>query len=98
MADSTYDVLVLGGGINGRCALFHLLERGIDRVGLVERFDLDPRRRGSTYSKGNRQKVALVAALASDVRIRLREDYHAFPIRPGPNTHYAMKRRDFRFP
>ncbi len=40
----------------------------------------------------------LNAALASDVRIRLREDYHAFPIRPGPNTHYAMKRRDFRFP
>ena len=39
---------------------------------------------------------ALNAALASDVRHRLREDYNAFPIRPGPNTHYARERRDFR--
>jgi hypothetical protein len=34
-------------------------------------------------------------ALASNVRLRLREDYNAFPIRPGPNTHYTMQRRDF---
>jgi hypothetical protein len=39
---------------------------------------------------------ALNDALASDVRHRLREDYNAFPVRPGPNTHYAMRRRDFR--
>ena len=32
---------------------------------LVDRFELDPRRRARTYSKGNRQKVALVAALSS---------------------------------
>lgn len=32
---------------------------------LVERFDLDPTRRIRDYSKGNRQKVALVAALAA---------------------------------
>jgi ABC-2 type transport system ATP-binding protein len=32
---------------------------------LLERFDLDPRKKSRTYSKGNRQKVALVAALAS---------------------------------
>jgi ABC-2 type transport system ATP-binding protein len=32
---------------------------------LVERFELDPTKRARTYSKGNRQKVALVAALAS---------------------------------
>lgn len=40
---------------------------GIDKVRrneMIERFDLDPRKRGRTYSKGNRQKVALVAALA----------------------------------
>lgn len=36
---------------------------------LLERFDLDPTRRGRTYSKGNRQKVALVAALAADVEL-----------------------------
>ncbi len=36
---------------------------------LIERFDLDPRKKGRTYSKGNRQKVALVSALASDVEL-----------------------------
>jgi ABC-2 type transport system ATP-binding protein len=34
---------------------------------LIERFELDPRKKGRTYSKGNRQKVALVAALCGDV-------------------------------
>ena len=33
---------------------------------LVDRFELDPTKKSRTYSKGNRQKVALVAALASD--------------------------------
>jgi ABC-2 type transport system ATP-binding protein len=36
---------------------------------LLERFELDPRKKGRTYSKGNRQKVALVAALASDAEL-----------------------------
>ncbi|QKV75007.1 ABC transporter ATP-binding protein [Amycolatopsis sp. Hca4] len=48
------------------------LRGGLDparRAELVERFDLDPRKKGRTYSKGNRQKVALVAALASDVEL-----------------------------
>src|SRR5262244_2706622 len=36
---------------------------------LLERFDLDPRKKGRTYSKGNKQKVGLVAALASDVEL-----------------------------
>jgi ABC-2 type transport system ATP-binding protein len=34
---------------------------------LLDRFDLDPTKKGRAYSKGNRQKVALVAALAADV-------------------------------
>src|ERR687891_521250 len=34
------------------------------RARLIDRFDLDPRKKARTYSKGNRQKVALVAALA----------------------------------
>jgi len=37
------------------------------RAALVDRFGLDPTRRAREYSKGNRQKVALVAALAADV-------------------------------
>ncbi len=36
---------------------------------LIERFELDPTRRAGTYSKGNRQKVGLIAALASDVEL-----------------------------
>jgi ABC-2 type transport system ATP-binding protein len=48
------------------------LRGGLDarrRADLLERFDLDPRKKGRTYSKGNRQKVALVAAFASDVEL-----------------------------
>jgi ABC-2 type transport system ATP-binding protein len=41
---------------------------------LLERFDLDPRKKGRTYSKGNRQKVAVVAALASDVELLLLDE------------------------
>jgi ABC-2 type transport system ATP-binding protein len=37
------------------------------RERLVERFELDPTKRIRDYSKGNRQKVALVAALAAEV-------------------------------
>ena len=48
------------------------LRGGLDphrRADLLGRFQLDPRKQGRTYSKGNRQKVALVAALASDVEL-----------------------------
>lgn len=48
------------------------LRGGLDakrRAELLERFDLDPTKKGRSYSKGNRQKVALVAALASDVEL-----------------------------
>ncbi len=41
---------------------------------LSERFDLDPRRKGRTYSKGNRQKVALISALASDAELLLLDE------------------------
>jgi ABC-2 type transport system ATP-binding protein len=49
--------------------LFGRLGAGIDpgrRDEMIERFDLDPTKKGRTYSKGNRQKVALVAALAGN--------------------------------
>jgi len=48
------------------------LRGGLDpsrRAELLDRFQLDPRKKGRAYSKGNRQKVALVAALASDVEL-----------------------------
>ncbi len=53
------------------------LRGGLDerrRADLVERFDLDPTKKSRGYSKGNRQKVALVAALASDVELLLLDE------------------------
>jgi ABC-2 type transport system ATP-binding protein len=53
------------------------LRGGLDRDKvdeLCERFDLDPTKKGRTYSKGNRQKVALIAALASDVELLLLDE------------------------
>src|SRR5690625_3575986 len=41
---------------------------------LLERFELDPTKRARTYSKGNRQKVALVAAFASDVELLMLDE------------------------
>ncbi|MEO3795974.1 ABC transporter ATP-binding protein [Nonomuraea sp. B10E15] len=41
---------------------------------LIERFALDPRKKARTYSKGNRQKVALIAALASEVELLLLDE------------------------
>ena len=61
----TVDLLVRlrgGGTVEGR------------RAELLERFELDPRRKNRTYSKGNRQKVALVAAFASDVGLLLLDE------------------------
>ncbi|WP_307853859.1 ABC transporter ATP-binding protein [Nocardioides palaemonis] len=39
--------------------------RGTRRDELLQRFELDPTKKGRAYSKGNRQKVALVAAFAT---------------------------------
>ncbi len=41
------------------------------REALIERFALDPAKKARAYSKGNRQKVALIAALASDAELLL---------------------------
>lgn len=53
----------LRGGLNER-----------KRADLIERFQLDPTKKGRSYSKGNRQKVALVAALAADVELLLLDE------------------------
>src|SRR5919204_4092720 len=53
------------------------LRGGLDakrRAELLERFELDPTKKGRAYSKGNRQKVALVAALASDVELLILDE------------------------
>jgi ABC-2 type transport system ATP-binding protein len=53
------------------------LRGGLDaerRRSLLERFELDPTKKGRAYSKGNRQKVALVAALASDVELLILDE------------------------
>ncbi|MFG2447383.1 ATP-binding cassette domain-containing protein [Nocardia fluminea] len=50
------------------------LRGGIDprrRAQLLARFELDPTVKARAYSKGNRQKVALIAALASDAELLL---------------------------
>jgi ABC-2 type transport system ATP-binding protein len=53
------------------------LRGGLDearRADLLVRFQLDPAKKFRTYSKGNRQKVALVAALASDVPLYILDE------------------------
>ncbi|MFC5993793.1 ATP-binding cassette domain-containing protein [Pseudonocardia hispaniensis] len=53
------------------------LRGGLDparKAELLERFELDPTKKARTYSKGNRQKVALVAALAADVELLILDE------------------------
>jgi ABC-2 type transport system ATP-binding protein len=71
--------VTLWPGISGGEAIDLLgrLRGGIDparRAELLERFDLDPRTKARSYSKGNRQKVALVAALASDAELLILDE------------------------
>jgi len=44
------------------------------RAEMLERFELDPTKKARTYSKGNRQKVALVAAFASRAELYLLDE------------------------
>jgi ABC-2 type transport system ATP-binding protein len=46
----------------------------VKRDELLERFELDPTKKARTYSKGNRQKVALVAALASSAELLILDE------------------------
>jgi ABC-2 type transport system ATP-binding protein len=53
------------------------LRGGLDpqrRARFIDRFGLDPRKKCGDYSKGNRQKVALVSALSSDVELLLLDE------------------------
>jgi len=64
------DVALWSGLTGGQCLdVLGATHGGLDeprRAALVERFELDPTKRIRDYSKGNRQKVALIAALAAD--------------------------------
>ena len=48
--------------------------RAARREEMIERFELDPTKRAGAYSKGNRQKVALVAALAADTELLILDE------------------------
>jgi ABC-2 type transport system ATP-binding protein len=67
------DVTLWPGLSGGQCidvlAQVHGGIRAERREELIERFDLDPTKRARDYSKGNRQKVSLIAALAADVEL-----------------------------
>ena len=67
------DVNLWPGLTGGECIDLLCRMRGGTRQGavaeLTERFQLDPRKKSRAYSKGNRQKVALIAALASDAQL-----------------------------
>ncbi|XVQ14690.1 ATP-binding cassette domain-containing protein [Spirillospora sp. CA-255316] len=69
----------LWGNLSGGEAIDLLgsLRGGLDRArrdDLVERFQLDPGKKCRTYSKGNRQKVALVAAFSSEVELYILDE------------------------
>ena len=65
------DVALWSGLTGGQCLdVLGATQGGLveaRRTALIERFELDPTKRIRDYSKGNRQKVALIAALAADV-------------------------------
>ena len=53
------------------------LRGGLDtrrKTEFMERFELDPTKKARTYSKGNRQKVALVAALSSNAELLILDE------------------------
>lgn len=57
--------------------LLATMRGGLDtarRAELIERFELDPRKKARTYSKGNRQKVALISAFSSHARLLLLDE------------------------
>ncbi len=72
------DVALWPGMTGGEAIdLLGTLRGGLDesrRTHLLERFELDPTKKGRSYSKGNRQKVAIVAALASDVELLILDE------------------------
>jgi ABC-2 type transport system ATP-binding protein len=46
----------------------------VRKKSLIERFEFDPRKKAKTYSKGNRQKVALIAAFAANTELLILDE------------------------
>ncbi len=71
MKDDVFDALVIGGGINGLCALYHLKRLGAGRVGLVERFAIG-------HDRGSSHGAARVtrSAYAAPEYVRLMQRVH----------------------
>ncbi len=63
-----------GEAIDILCRISGPLDPPRRKQAMLERFELDPTKKARTYSKGNRQKVALVAALASDAELLLLDE------------------------
>src|SRR3954449_6587777 len=72
------DVALWPGLAGGQCLdVIGATHGGVDekrREQLIERFDFDPTKRIRDYSKGNRQKVALVAALAAEADLLILDE------------------------
>jgi ABC-2 type transport system ATP-binding protein len=72
------DVALWPGLTGGQCLdVLGATHGGVDekrQERLIERFDLDPTKRIRDYSKGNRQKVALVAALAAEADLLILDE------------------------
>ena len=66
------------------------------RADLIERFELDPTKRIRDYSKGNRQKVALVAALAAEADLLILDEPTSGldPLMEQAFQHCVRERRD----
>ena len=72
--DVTWWPALTGGEI---IDLLGRMRGGLDearRDELIKRFDLDPRKKARTYSKGNRQKVSLISAFSSRARLYLLDE------------------------
>lgn len=61
------EVIDFLGGLNGKINTNRKQE-------LLERFQLNPKKKCGSYSKGNRQKVALVSAFASDAELLILDE------------------------
>lgn len=70
---SLWPNLTGGEAIDLLCRL-HGVANSARRNELIERFELDPTKKCGTYSKGNRQKVAIIAALATEVDLYLLDE------------------------
>ena len=81
-----------GQAIDILCKLHGRVDRArIDEY--LQRFDLDPSKKARSYSKGNRQKVALVAALASQAELLIFDEPTSGldPLMEGVFTQYVLE-------